>query len=112
MQEPTTQYDWHAKLSPPDHPLNQFEFDVLVGAEGVTKSRVPGFDIEERKGELTIGITANFKTDLSQEEVEISGISLGHSQERTFFKVSKEGYMLCYFITVTVSMPPGLEKGY
>lgn len=25
---------WHARVSPPDHPVSQYEFDVLVGADG------------------------------------------------------------------------------
>lgn len=25
---------WHARVSPPDHPVSQYEFDVLIGADG------------------------------------------------------------------------------
>lgn len=25
---------WKAKVSPPDHPVSQYEFDVLIGADG------------------------------------------------------------------------------
>ena len=32
---------WRAKLNPSDHFLNEFEFDVLVGADG-RRSSVPG----------------------------------------------------------------------
>ena len=32
---------WHAKLKPSDHVLNDFDFDVLVGADG-SQSTVPG----------------------------------------------------------------------
>lgn len=25
---------WHARVSPTDHPVSQYEFDVLIGADG------------------------------------------------------------------------------
>ena len=29
-----TELAWRAKVSPPDHPVAEYEFDVLVGADG------------------------------------------------------------------------------
>ena len=41
--EPTDDIGWHAKVNPSEHPLNEFEFDVLVGTDG-RRSTIPGFD--------------------------------------------------------------------
>ncbi len=89
IQEPDSQIGWHAQLNPSDHPLNLFEFDVLVGADGARKSRVPGFDRKELRGKLALAITANFKNYFSRDEAaiqEISGVAFIFNQK--FFKVS------------------------
>lgn len=50
---------WKAKVSPPDHPVGQYEFDVLIGADG-KRNTLRGFKRKEFRGKLAIAITANF----------------------------------------------------
>ena len=52
--EPNSPEDgWKSKLSPDNHPLNTFEFDVLIGADG-KKNVLPGFQQIEMRGTLTL----------------------------------------------------------
>ena len=50
---------WKAKVSPADHPVSQYEFDVLIGADG-KRNTLRGFKRKEFRGKLAIAITANF----------------------------------------------------
>ena len=50
---------WKAKVSPPEHPISQYEFDVLIGADG-KRNTLQGFKRKEFRGKLAIAITANF----------------------------------------------------
>ena len=50
---------WKAKTSPEDHPVAQFEFDALIGADG-KRNTLRGFRRKEFRGKLAIAITANF----------------------------------------------------
>ena len=50
---------WRAKVSPAEHPLSQYEFDVLIGADG-KRNTLQGFKRKEFRGKLAIAITANF----------------------------------------------------
>ena len=50
---------WKPKVSPSDHPVSQFEFDVLMGADG-KRNTLNGFKRKEFRGKLAIAITANF----------------------------------------------------
>ena len=50
---------WRAKILPEDHPVNQYEFDVLIGADG-KRNTLKGFKRKEFRGKLAIAITANF----------------------------------------------------
>lgn len=70
---PTTQYTeigWRARLSPPDHPANQYEFDTLLGADG-KRNTLPGFKRKEFRGKLAIAITANFINKRSEAEARV-----------------------------------------
>ncbi len=100
IQQPDDQIGWHAKLNPSDHPLNLYEFDVLVGADGARKSRVPGFDRKELRGKLALAITANFRNYWSRDEAavqEISGVAFIFNQK--FFKVC-----VCVCVCTSVSV--------
>ena len=44
---------WKCQVSPENHPVNSFEFDVLIGADG-KKNVLPGFQQIEMRGELEI----------------------------------------------------------
>ncbi|KAK3880510.1 hypothetical protein Pcinc_014999 [Petrolisthes cinctipes] len=82
----TEKIGWRARLSPPDHPANQYEFDVLLAADG-KRNTLPGFKRKEFRGKLAIAITANFINKRSEAEAsvqEISGVAFIFNQK--FFK--------------------------
>lgn len=69
---------WRALVEPADHPVSQFEFDVLIGADG-KRNTLEGFRRKEFRGKLAIAITANFinrRTEAEARVEEISGILL------------------------------------
>lgn len=77
---------WRALTSPPDHPVSQYEFDVLIGADG-KRNTLEGFKRKEFRGKLAIAITANFINKKSEAEArveEISGVAFIFNQK--FFK--------------------------
>ncbi|XP_052808865.1 protein-methionine sulfoxide oxidase mical3b-like isoform X2 [Mya arenaria] len=77
---------WRVKLEPEDHPLSEYEFDVLIGADG-KRNTLQGFKRKEFRGKLAIAITANFINRNSQAEArveEISGVAFIFNQK--FFK--------------------------
>ena len=94
LVEPTKTTGWRVKLSPADHPLDQLDFDVIVGADG-RHSTLPEFSFKKSKGnKLGIAITVNFVNNFSEAEKSVSeqpGLSYIYNQE--FFlglKNSKE----------------------
>ncbi|KAJ7378054.1 hypothetical protein OS493_024716 [Desmophyllum pertusum] len=73
--EPNSLEDgWKCKVSPASHPVSQYEFDVLIGADG-KKNVIPGFQQIEMRGTLAIGITANFVNHGTEEEAKVEEIS-------------------------------------
>ncbi|XP_059350654.1 F-actin-monooxygenase MICAL3-like isoform X5 [Daphnia carinata] len=77
---------WKAKVSPLDHPVSQYEFDVLIGADG-KRNTLDGFKRKEFRGRLAIAITANLVNKKSEAEArveEISGVAFIFNQK--FFK--------------------------
>ncbi|XP_076311448.1 molecule interacting with CasL isoform X1 [Tachypleus tridentatus] len=81
---------WRAQVLPPDHPVSQYEFDVLVGADGKRNTLI-GFNRKEFRGKLAIAITANFinRHTLEEQQVpEISGVAFIFNQK--FFQDMKE----------------------
>ncbi|XP_043285873.1 F-actin-monooxygenase MICAL3 isoform X2 [Venturia canescens] len=77
---------WRAKTTPTDHPVSQYEFDVLVGADG-KRNTLEGFKRKEFRGKLAIAITANFinkRTEAEARVEEISGVAFIFNQK--FFK--------------------------
>ncbi|KAL2728435.1 F-actin-monooxygenase mical2b isoform X1 [Vespula squamosa] len=77
---------WRAKTSPADHPVSQYEFDVLIGADG-KRNTLEGFKRKEFRGKLAIAITANFinkRTEAEARVEEISGVAFIFNQK--FFK--------------------------
>ncbi|XP_030844270.1 F-actin-monooxygenase MICAL2 isoform X3 [Strongylocentrotus purpuratus] len=74
---------WRAKLDPKDHPVSEYEFDVIVGADG-KRNTLHGFKRKEFRGKLAIAITANFINRKSNEEAsveEISGVAFIFNQK-------------------------------
>lgn len=77
---------WRAAVDPCDHPVSQFEFDVLIGADG-KRNTLEGFRRKEFRGKLAIAITANFinrRTEAEARVEEISGVAFIFNQK--FFK--------------------------
>ncbi|KAF5302677.1 hypothetical protein FQA39_LY10173 [Lamprigera yunnana] len=77
---------WRAEFKPADHPVSQYEFDVIVGADG-KRNTLQGFKRKEFRGKLAIAITANFinkRTEAEARVEEISGVAFIFNQK--FFK--------------------------
>uniref|UniRef100_A0A3B1K1B6 F-actin monooxygenase n=1 Tax=Astyanax mexicanus TaxID=7994 RepID=A0A3B1K1B6_ASTMX len=81
---------WRAEIRPDGHPLADYEFDVLIGADG-RRSTLEGFKRKEFRGKLAIAITANFvnrNTTAEAKVEEISGVAFIFNQK--FFLELKE----------------------
>lgn len=81
---------WRAEFLPMDHPLSEFEFDVIIGADG-RRNTLEGFKRKEFRGKLAIAITANFinrNTTAEAKVEEISGVAFIFNQK--FFQDLKE----------------------
>ncbi|XP_067675060.1 F-actin-monooxygenase MICAL3-like isoform X3 [Haliotis asinina] len=81
---------WRCRVTPTNHPVSEYQFDVLIGADG-KRNTVPGFKRKEFRGKLAIAITANFINRNSNAEArveEISGVAFIFNQK--FFLDLKE----------------------
>ncbi|NXI90064.1 MICA2 monooxygenase, partial [Psophia crepitans] len=81
---------WRAEFLPVDHPLSEYEFDVVIGADG-RRNTLEGFRRKEFRGKLAIAITANFinrNTTAEAKVEEISGVAFIFNQK--FFQDLKE----------------------
>ncbi|KAL4612797.1 protein-methionine sulfoxide oxidase mical3a-like isoform X1 [Arapaima gigas] len=81
---------WRAEVHPRIHPVNEFEFDVIIGADG-RRNTLPGFRRKEFRGKLAIAITANFinrNTTAEAKVEEISGVAFIFNQK--FFQDLRE----------------------
>ncbi|XP_051740313.1 F-actin-monooxygenase mical2b isoform X5 [Ctenopharyngodon idella] len=81
---------WRMEIRPADHPISDYEFDVIVGADG-RRSTLDGFKRKEFRGKLAIAITANFvnrNTTAEAKVEEISGVAFIFNQK--FFLELKE----------------------
>ncbi|XP_059055414.1 F-actin-monooxygenase Mical isoform X2 [Achroia grisella] len=77
---------WRARVSPTEHPVSQYEFDALLGADG-KRNTLQGFKRKEFRGKLAMAITANFINRHTEQEAsvpEISGVAFIFNQK--FFK--------------------------
>uniref|UniRef100_A0A673G1E4 F-actin monooxygenase n=1 Tax=Sinocyclocheilus rhinocerous TaxID=307959 RepID=A0A673G1E4_9TELE len=81
---------WRAEIRPADHPVADFNFDVVVGADG-RRNSLEGFRRKEFRGKLAIAITANFinrNTTAEAKVEEISGVAFIFNQK--FFQDLKQ----------------------
>ncbi|KAJ8245411.1 hypothetical protein GJAV_G00270450 [Gymnothorax javanicus] len=81
---------WRADVHPQTHPVNELEFDVIIGADG-RRNTLPGFRRKEFRGKLAIAITANFinrNTTAEAKVEEISGVAFIFNQK--FFQDLRE----------------------
>ncbi|MCJ8734416.1 hypothetical protein PDJAM_G00235180 [Pangasius djambal] len=88
LREPPEEQDndgpgWRAEMHPASHPVSDYEFDVLIGADG-RRSTLDGFKRKEFRGKLAIAITANFvnrNTTAEAKVEEISGVAFIFNQK-------------------------------
>ncbi|XP_055789931.1 protein-methionine sulfoxide oxidase mical3a-like isoform X14 [Salvelinus fontinalis] len=81
---------WRAEVHPRTHPVNELEFDVIIGADG-RRNTLAGFRRKEFRGKLAIAITANFinrNTTAEAKVEEISGVAFIFNQK--FFQDLRE----------------------
>uniref|UniRef100_UPI00358FC390 F-actin-monooxygenase MICAL3-like isoform X2 n=1 Tax=Myxine glutinosa TaxID=7769 RepID=UPI00358FC390 len=77
------QLGWRAEVNPRAHPVAEYEFDTIVGADG-RRNTLEGFRRKEFRGKLAIAITANFINRHTREEAkveEISGVAFIFNQK-------------------------------
>nr|XP_043878194.1 protein-methionine sulfoxide oxidase mical3b isoform X1 [Solea senegalensis] len=90
-QDQSRRVGWRMQVCPESHPVNQLEFDVIIGADG-RRNTLPGFRRKEFRGKLAIAITANFKNRNSTAEAkveELSGVAFIFNQ-RFFQELRQE----------------------
>ncbi|OCT86159.1 hypothetical protein XELAEV_18019851mg [Xenopus laevis] len=81
---------WRAKVHPKGHCVSDYEFDVIIGADG-SRNTLAGFRRKEFRGKLAIAITANFinrNTTAEAKVEEISGVAFIFNQK--FFQELRE----------------------
>ncbi|XP_045463620.1 F-actin-monooxygenase Mical isoform X5 [Harmonia axyridis] len=113
---------WRAELKPSNHPVSQYEFDVIIGADG-KRNTLTGFKRKEFRGKLAIAITANFinkRTEAEARVEEISGVAFIFNQK--FFKdlyqetgIDLENIVYykdeTHYFVMTAKKPSLIEKG-
>ncbi|XP_074490198.1 F-actin-monooxygenase mical2b isoform X5 [Sebastes fasciatus] len=87
VEPPAEQTDgspgWRAEVRPSSAPVSDFDFDVVIGADG-RKNTLDGFGRKEFRGKLAIAITANFvnrNTTAEARVEEISGVAFIFNQK-------------------------------
>ncbi|XP_029455687.1 F-actin-monooxygenase MICAL3 isoform X4 [Rhinatrema bivittatum] len=81
---------WKAQFHPTPHPVSEYEFDVVIGADG-RRNTLEGFRRKEFRGRLAIAITVNFinrNTAAEAKVEEISGVAFIFNQK--FFQDLRE----------------------
>jgi hypothetical protein len=81
--EPNECRGWRARLLPENHQVSEYDFDVVVAADG-RRNTLPGFKRKEFRGKLAIAITANFINRFTDEEAEVqerSGVAFIFDQK-------------------------------
>ncbi|KAM6301899.1 F-actin-monooxygenase MICAL3 isoform 3-T6 [Podargus strigoides] len=81
---------WRALVHPKTHPVSEYEFEVIIGADG-RRNTLEGFRRKEFRGKLAIAITANFmnyNTTAEAKVEEISGVAFIFNQK--FFQDLRE----------------------
>ncbi|KAK6168962.1 hypothetical protein SNE40_020108 [Patella caerulea] len=82
-EDQTNNVGWRCTVDPANHPVSEYQFDVLVGADG-KRNTLSGFKRKEFRGKLAIAITANFinKNTTAEASVEeISGVAFIFNQK-------------------------------
>jgi hypothetical protein len=120
--DPGEKTGWKAEFKPSTHPVCQYEFDVVIGADG-KRNTLQGFKRKEFRGKLAIAITANFinkRTEAEARVEEISGVAFIFNQK--FFKELHEATGIdlenivyykddTHYFVMTAKKPSLIEKG-
>ncbi|RZC38329.1 protein-methionine sulfoxide oxidase Mical, partial [Asbolus verrucosus] len=120
--DPVGKTGWKAEFEPSSHPVSQYEFDVVIGADG-KRNTLQGFKRKEFRGKLAIAITANFinkRTEAEARVEEISGVAFIFNQK--FFKELYEATGIdlenivyykddTHYFVMTAKKPSLIEKG-
>ncbi|RVE74524.1 hypothetical protein OJAV_G00022840 [Oryzias javanicus] len=113
---------WRAAIRPADHPVANFDFDVVIGADG-RKNSLEGFKRKVLRGKLAIAITANFINNNTTAEArveEISGVAFIFNQRFFLDLKEKTGIDLenivyykdnTHYFVMTAKKQSLLEKG-
>ena len=92
--EPAGGHGWRASFQPSISSISDFDFDVVIGADGRKSSLLKrGFKQKEFRAQLAIAITANFvhgNTTAEASVPEISGVAYIYHQD--FFKKLSEQF--------------------
>ena len=113
---------WKVRVSPSTCPVSAYHYDAIIAADG-KKYCLPGFEIEERRLRLALGITVNFVNSHTKQEVstpEISGVAAIYKQD--FFKDLKQSLGIdlenivyykddTHYFVMTAKKPSLLSKG-
>uniref|UniRef100_A0A4W3ICD1 F-actin monooxygenase n=1 Tax=Callorhinchus milii TaxID=7868 RepID=A0A4W3ICD1_CALMI len=113
---------WRADLKPSDSSVADFQFEVIIGADG-RRNTLEGFRRKEFRGKLAIAITANFINRHTREEAaveEISGVAFIFNQK--FFQDLREATGIdlenivyyrddTHYFVMTAKKPSLLSKG-
>ena len=121
--EPTSPHTgWRVSTKPSSCPVNTYEFDAILAADG-KKNSLPGFKLKEFRAKLALAITANFVNGNTQHEnsvPEISGVSYVYRMD--FFNSLSEKYGIelenivyykdeTHYFVMTAKKPSLLKKG-
>ncbi|XP_041351912.1 F-actin-monooxygenase MICAL3-like isoform X2 [Gigantopelta aegis] len=82
-KDQTTSVGWRCLVTPRDHPVSEYQYDVLICCDG-KRNTIPGFPRKEFRGKIAIGITANFINRNTTAEAyveEISGVAFIFNQK-------------------------------
>lgn len=94
LVEPTKEQDvgWKCKTCPKDHVVSEFEFDVVIGAEG-KGTTLQGFTRKEYRAKLAIAITINYVRKYTREEAKVQEMGgLIQFGSPSFFKEMKDRF--------------------
>ncbi|XP_061171065.1 F-actin-monooxygenase mical1-like [Saccostrea echinata] len=87
---------WRCRCTPEDHPLSDYQFSVIIGADGKGET-LPGFVRKEIRGPLAIAVTINFKRKYTNQEAkvqELGGLAVWGKPEHFHNLVNKKDILL------------------
>ena len=113
---------WKVSTTPSSCPVNSYEFDAILAADG-KKNSLPGFKLKEFRAKLALAITVNFVNSNTQYEnsvPEISGVSYVYRQDFFNSLAEEHGIELenivyykseTHYFVMTAKKPSLLRRG-